>query len=125
MLLAIFSSVGVWEIMILLAVLMALFGSSKVPSMARSLGRGVREFNETVGSTRRELMEPIEAVRDSVDVTTMDEFEELEDIDAIGDPDQATQPGDGDDPRSSVPPDPPSPAPGAGRGGDAPSSASS
>lgn len=57
--LAIFSSIGVWEILILLAVLMLLFGSSRLPQMGRSLGRGLREFKDSVGDTGRELKEAI------------------------------------------------------------------
>lgn len=57
--LGIFSSVGVWEILILLAVLMMLFGTSRLPQMGRSLGRGMREFKDSVGETGREIKEGI------------------------------------------------------------------
>ena len=57
--LAIFSSIGVWEILILLAVLMLLFGSKRLPQMGRSLGRGMREFKDSVGDTGRELKQAI------------------------------------------------------------------
>ena len=57
--LAIFSSIGVWEILILLAVLLLLFGSSRLPQMGRSLGRGMREFKDSVGDTGRELKQAI------------------------------------------------------------------
>ena len=52
---AIFSSIGIWEILILLAVLMLLFGSKRLPQMGRSLGRGMREFKDSVGDSGREL----------------------------------------------------------------------
>ena len=40
--------VGQWEIIVLVAVLVLLFGSSRVPKIARDLGRSVREIKETV-----------------------------------------------------------------------------
>ena len=73
--LAIFSSIGVWEILILLAVLMLLFGSKRLPQMGRSLGRGLREFKDSVGDTGRELRDAIQEmpgdVRDSFEGETI------------------------------------------------------
>ena len=40
--------VGQWEVLVLAAVLLLLFGSSKVPKIARDLGRSLREVRETV-----------------------------------------------------------------------------
>ena len=40
--------VGQWEMIALGVVLLLLFGSSRVPSIARNLGRSVREVKETV-----------------------------------------------------------------------------
>jgi sec-independent protein translocase protein TatA len=37
-------TVGPWELLIIVAVLVALFGASRLPKMARSLGEGIREF---------------------------------------------------------------------------------
>ena len=39
---------GVWEIVILLAVLALLFGTKGVPQLARRLGTGVREVKDAV-----------------------------------------------------------------------------
>ena len=39
---------GIWEIVILLAVLALLFGAKGVPAMARRLGTGVREVKDAV-----------------------------------------------------------------------------
>lgn len=57
--LAIFSSIGIWEILILLAVLMLVFGTKRLPQMGRSLGGGLREFKDSVGDTGRELKQAI------------------------------------------------------------------
>lgn len=39
---------GIWEIVILLAVLALLFGTKGVPKMARRLGSGVKELKDSV-----------------------------------------------------------------------------
>ena len=39
---------GIWEIVILFAVLALLFGTKGVPAMARRLGTGVREVKDAV-----------------------------------------------------------------------------
>jgi sec-independent protein translocase protein TatA len=41
---AVMDTVGPWELLIIVAVLVALFGANRLPKMARSLGEGIREF---------------------------------------------------------------------------------
>jgi sec-independent protein translocase protein TatA len=41
--------IGLWEVVILLAVLALLFGAKGVPEVARRLGTGVREMKDAVG----------------------------------------------------------------------------
>ena len=50
-------NVGIWEIAILLLVLLLVFGPKRLPEMGRSLGRGLREFKESVTDQTRELKE--------------------------------------------------------------------
>ena len=40
--------IGVWEILILLVVALLVFGPKRLPEMGRSLGRGMREFKNSV-----------------------------------------------------------------------------
>ena len=40
--------IGVWEILILLLVALLVFGPKRLPEMGRSLGRGMREFKESI-----------------------------------------------------------------------------
>ena len=50
---------GVWEVVILLAVLALLFGAKGVPDVARRLGIGVREVKDAVGEVDpRRMLEP-------------------------------------------------------------------
>jgi len=46
-------TIGPWELLIIVVVLVALFGANRLPKMARSLGEGVREFRSAFkeGST--------------------------------------------------------------------------
>ena len=40
--------VSIWEILILLLVLLLIFGAKRLPEMGRSLGKGMREFKDSV-----------------------------------------------------------------------------
>jgi sec-independent protein translocase protein TatA len=40
--------VSVWEILILLLVVLLVFGPKRLPEMGRSLGRGMREFKDSI-----------------------------------------------------------------------------
>lgn len=40
--------IGIWEILILLAVVLLVFGPSRLPEMGRQLGKGMREFKDSV-----------------------------------------------------------------------------
>ena len=50
--------IGQWELILLGVVLLLLFGSKQVPQIGRSLGRGMREFKQTVG-----MVDPRDDVR--------------------------------------------------------------
>ena len=43
---------GIWEILLLLLVVMLVFGPKRLPEMGRSLGRGMREFKDSVSGLR-------------------------------------------------------------------------
>ena len=54
--------VGQWELIVLGVVILLIFGSAKLPRMARDLGRSVRELKETVeGVDPRTALKEIEA----------------------------------------------------------------
>jgi sec-independent protein translocase protein TatA len=40
--------ISIWELMILLIVLLLIFGAKRLPEMGRSLGKGMREFKDSV-----------------------------------------------------------------------------
>jgi sec-independent protein translocase protein TatA len=40
--------IGIWEILLLLLVILLVFGPKRLPEMGRSLGKGMREFKDSV-----------------------------------------------------------------------------
>jgi sec-independent protein translocase protein TatA len=40
--------IGPWEILILLLIVLLVFGPKRLPELGRSLGRGMREFKDSV-----------------------------------------------------------------------------
>ena len=50
-------NLSIWEILLLLFVLLLLFGPKRLPGMGRSLGRGIREFKDSITDTSREIRE--------------------------------------------------------------------
>jgi sec-independent protein translocase protein TatA len=46
---------GGWEIVLILAVVLILFGAKKVPELARGLGQGIREFKKATREVTEEI----------------------------------------------------------------------
>lgn len=52
---------GTWEIVIIFAALLLLFGGRKIPELMKGIGKGVRDFNDAkdkVKATLEEGMKP-------------------------------------------------------------------
>ncbi len=49
--------IGIWEVMILGLVVLLVFGPKRLPEMGRSLGRGMREFKDSISSTKDEFLD--------------------------------------------------------------------
>jgi sec-independent protein translocase protein TatA len=52
--------VSPWELLILLAFVLLLFGPKRLPEMGRSLGKGMREFKNSISGKDDEAVEPAE-----------------------------------------------------------------
>jgi sec-independent protein translocase protein TatA len=65
--------VGGMELIILLSIILLFFGAKRIPSLARSLGGGIREFRKGVSGAYAELEEGKESHQ-----TPMEEADELE-----------------------------------------------
>jgi sec-independent protein translocase protein TatA len=46
---------GGWEVFLILAVFLLLFGAKKIPEMARGLGKGMREFKDASNEIKKEI----------------------------------------------------------------------
>ena len=45
-----------WEIIIILALLLLLFGAKRLPEMGSSIGKGIREFKRSIADTQDAIM---------------------------------------------------------------------
>ncbi|NIP83733.1 MAG: twin-arginine translocase TatA/TatE family subunit [Gemmatimonadetes bacterium] len=53
-----FGSVGVWEVILILAVLLLVFGAKRLPEIGAALGKGIREFKGSVREIESEFNRP-------------------------------------------------------------------
>jgi sec-independent protein translocase protein TatA len=53
-------NVGPWEIILLLLLALLLFGAKRLPEIGRSMGRGLREFKDSVAGKDDDRDEPAE-----------------------------------------------------------------
>ncbi len=49
--------IGPWELLILLLVVLLVFGPKRLPEMGRSLGKGMREFKDSISGSHDEAVE--------------------------------------------------------------------
>jgi TatA/E family protein of Tat protein translocase len=50
--------ISIWELMILLVVLLLIFGAKRLPEMGRSLGKGMREFKDSISGVEESVSSP-------------------------------------------------------------------
>jgi sec-independent protein translocase protein TatA len=53
-------NISIWEMLLLLLVLLLVFGPKRLPEMGRSLGRGMREFKDSVSGITKDEPEKVE-----------------------------------------------------------------
>jgi len=51
---------GGWELVLILAVVLILFGARKVPELARGLGQGIKEFKKATREVQDEITNAVE-----------------------------------------------------------------
>jgi len=61
--------IGIWEILILLLVILLVFGPKRLPEMGKSLGKGMREFKDSIQGKDDDDEEPRRAELPAVDHT--------------------------------------------------------
>ena len=52
--------IGFWEIILIVAVIVLLFGATQIPKIARSLGEGLKEFKKAVKDAKEKDKEDTE-----------------------------------------------------------------
>lgn len=50
-----FPGIGMSEILVIVLVVLILFGSKRLPELARGLGKGMREFRKAAEDVKREI----------------------------------------------------------------------
>lgn len=58
--------ISMGEIVLLFLVVLMLFGSKKIPDLARGLGRGMNEFRRAADDIKREFSQSAEEIRDDL-----------------------------------------------------------
>jgi TatA/E family protein of Tat protein translocase len=53
-----FDNVGMCELIVILIVVLLLFGSKKIPDIAQSLGKGIREFKKSIKEVEDQITIP-------------------------------------------------------------------
>jgi sec-independent protein translocase protein TatA len=53
-----FGSVGIWEVVLILAVLLLVFGAKRLPEIGSALGKGIREFKGSIKEIEGEINRP-------------------------------------------------------------------
>ena len=64
--------IGIWEMLVLGVVVLLVFGPKRLPEMGRSLGRGLREFKDSIGTTKDEFLGEPEPVAVEASATRRD-----------------------------------------------------
>ena len=62
-------SLGPWEIVIIILVIILIFGGKKIPELARGLSKGLYEFKKTTREIKNEVDAVTEDEESSVDNT--------------------------------------------------------
>lgn len=76
--LALLGDVGGGEMMLILLVVLLLFGGDKMPQLAKSIGKSLREFKKAASEVEREIKRAIDEVPDTPNVrtTVLEAFED-------------------------------------------------
>ena len=65
-----FGNMGFMEILLILIVVLLLFGAKRIPEIAQSMGKGIREFKKSVSDVDRSIREPEPSSRLDRDYST-------------------------------------------------------
>lgn len=72
-------NLGAGEIVLIVFVILLLFGGKGIPSVARALGKGIREFKDATSGIQKEIEETTGSITRQVNEHVQDVRRELED----------------------------------------------
>lgn len=72
-----FGNLGFPEVLIIMVVVLLLFGAKRIPEIAGSMGKGIKEFRKNINEATREITSETQQTLDS-DTQTRLTFAELE-----------------------------------------------
>ena len=55
-------SLGFWEILLIVLVILLLFGGKKIPELMKGMGKGVRSFKEGMDEVKDEIEKPLQDI---------------------------------------------------------------
>lgn len=73
-----FLNLGGGEIVMILFVILMMFGGKGIPSIARTLGKGIREFKDATNDIQRDIQKSTSNITDQVDEHIQEIKKEIE-----------------------------------------------
>lgn len=64
-----FLNIGGSEVFLIVLVILMFFGSKSIPTLARGLGKGLREFKDATQGIQREIENSATSIKKEMDVT--------------------------------------------------------
>jgi len=64
-------NIGGSELFFILFIVLMLFGSKKIPEIARGLGKGLREMKDAANGIEKELTKEIKDIKDETNIRKM------------------------------------------------------
>ena len=55
-----FGNLGIGELLIIMVVILLLFGAKRIPEIAGSMGKGIREFKKNINEATREVTSEVD-----------------------------------------------------------------
>lgn len=59
-----FGGLGIWELLIIFMLVLLIFGARRLPEIGGSLGKGIREFKDSIGGVQDEFDREISGSRE-------------------------------------------------------------
>ena len=75
-----FLNLGGGEVFIIVLVIIMLFGSDKLPGLAKGIGKGLREFNDAKNQIQNEIHKSTSGIREDIEKHTSEMQSEIDKV---------------------------------------------